>query len=273
MNGRFILLLTVFCSFAVNDFRAQTQKTELDFFNEAAILFYHGKYSDCSEVIDNGLKVYPNNQKLIKLKSNLPNDPKKPLWDKFYKDKAQLKAEGFSEGQGGEGYISEVRTDPNGKKHVFVKKSEPSGNITGEGPITVQKPQPPAPPSDSDDDGVIDSKDKCRDQKGPASNSGCPELYPIKLKKPSNTDNFLSWNSAFANSRKFKLRLTLIDEASREEYFSQDVSGKSSYSVPQEDITGHNAYKTTARLDITIIEPYTNTNGESTLYHQKFWCK
>ena len=270
MKTKPLLSVLFFLSFTFNSI---AQETEQFYFDKAAKEYYNGKMEAARKTIDLGLKYYPGNQKLIKLKNCLAQDPKKPLWDKFYKDKAQLKAEGFSEGQGGDGYISKELTDPNGQKHVFVKKFEPGGNITGEGPITVQKPQSPVLPSDSDDDGVIDSKDKCRDQKGPASNSGCPELYPIKLKKPSNTDNFLSWNSAFANSRKFKLRLTLIDEASREEYVSQDVSGKSSYSVPQEDITGHNGYKTTARLDITIIEPYTNTNGESTLYHQKFWCK
>jgi len=118
-----ILFLT---SFLLFPFSILAQESEQAIFNKAARLYYHGKYNDCRKVLEDGLKIYPNNQKLASLKKELPVDTDKPKWDVYNKQVNQLKSSGFNEGVGGNGYTSKVLTDPNGKKHVFVKRVEPT---------------------------------------------------------------------------------------------------------------------------------------------------
>jgi uncharacterized protein YdeI (BOF family) len=120
---------------------------------------------------------------------------------------------------------------------------------------------------------VIDSKDRCIDEKGLISNFGCPKIVQINFKKPNVKDNRLIWKNSLADKSKFRLKLTLVDEASQEVYHTEDVSGKSEFTVPDEYIVGRNGYKTTVRLDVISSEQYTTTTGETRLFGQKFWCK
>jgi hypothetical protein len=129
------------------------------------------------------------------------------------------------------------------------------------------------PENDSDGDGVIDSKDSCPTVSGAQSNGGCPLVINVNLKKPVNLENRVTWNKLLADKNKFKLKLSLINEQDQVVYFMEDVSGKNEFIVPDEEIGGHNGYKTTVRLDITNNEEYTTTSGDTRLFGQKFWCK
>ena len=106
-------------------FAMAQQKSELDYFNRAAKQYYNGHYSAATNTVNEGLKVYPNNKKLIELKKCLGADPKAQEWIVYNKNKQAILAQGFTEGTGGSGYTSKTLTDPNGKKHVFVKKVTP----------------------------------------------------------------------------------------------------------------------------------------------------
>jgi hypothetical protein len=99
-----------------------SQKTEQNYFDKAAKYYYNGNYQESSKTIKEGLQVYPNNQKLLKLQSNLPVDKNKLKWEKFNNEKYQLVSLGYTEGKGGDGYTSTTLTDPNGKKRLFVKR-------------------------------------------------------------------------------------------------------------------------------------------------------
>lgn len=121
--------------FLTTTIRLFAQETEQFYFDKAAKEYYNGSMGAAKNTINLGLKYYPENERLLKLKKCLAQDPKKPQWDKYFKLKAQYEAEGYKEGQGGDGYVSKVLTDPEGKKHVFVKKSGP-------------KPPPSKPPTD-----------------------------------------------------------------------------------------------------------------------------
>ncbi len=103
-------------------FNSIAQETEQFYFDKAAKEYYNGKMEASRKTIDLGLKYYPGNQKLIKLKNCLARDPEKPKWDAYNNKVKQIKAQGYIEGIVGEGYTSQEITDPKGKKHVFVKK-------------------------------------------------------------------------------------------------------------------------------------------------------
>jgi hypothetical protein len=142
-----------------------------------------------------------------------------------------------------------------------------------EGPVIdeISTPMPPENDVDSDGDGVLDSIDRCDDEKGSIANSGCPKVIKINLDGPVNKDNRVSWNKLLADKSKFQLTLSLIDGTN--EYLTEDVSGKSGIKVPDDRIVGHNNNKTTVRLTVTIMEPYTSTSGDFILNNQKFYCK
>jgi uncharacterized protein YdeI (BOF family) len=254
-----IIQAVFFCTFLFSAY-GQTNKTEIDYFNVAAKHYYNGKYSLASKSINEGLKAYPNSKKLIELKKCLGQNPKAQEWIVYNKNKQALLNQGFKEGTGGSGYTSKTLTDPNGKKHVFVKK-------------IVQAVQPPTNDVDTDGDGLLDSKDNCDTEQGTSSNGGCPKNVNVNLNKPSSSDNRVTWNKALADKTKYRVKLTLVDEQKQEAYYSADVSGKTEITVSDENIVGHNGYKTTIRLEITCNEQYTNIIGNIRLFGQKFWCK
>lgn len=118
-----------------------SQEEKQKYFDSAAKLYYNGKNAEALQKLDKGLKYYPDDQKLLNLKNVVKASMPKiedNRWNNYNKDLAKLKADGYKEGQGGEGYISKELIDPNGKRHVFVKKVEsppgPSPQPTGEDP-------------------------------------------------------------------------------------------------------------------------------------------
>lgn len=59
-------------------------------------------------------------------------------------------------------------------KKTIVPKNDVPTDVT----MAVEPPKPlePAKPTDTDNDGIIDEKDNCPDEKGLASNDGCPKF-------------------------------------------------------------------------------------------------
>lgn len=105
-----------------------SQEEKQKYFDSAAKLYYNGKNAEALQKLDEGLKYYPDDQKLLNLKNvvkaSIPRIEDN-LWDNYNKDLTKLKSQGYREGQAGEGYISKELTDPSGKKHIFVKRVEP----------------------------------------------------------------------------------------------------------------------------------------------------
>ena len=113
-------------AFLVVGFYAISQEqTELNYFNNAAKQYYNGNFNEAKKIIDDGLSVYPSNEKLLKLKQVLGKNPKSQKWAEYNSKVNNLESQGYSEGSAGQGYISKTLKDPDGKQHVFVKKSSP----------------------------------------------------------------------------------------------------------------------------------------------------
>lgn len=109
--------------FILIGFRLLAQ-TEQEFFNIAARHYYNGDYKVSLKTIENGLTIFPNDKKLLKLKSHLSVDTKVNQWNTFQSESDALRQQGYEEGKEKNGYVSKVLIDPNGKKITFIKKAE-----------------------------------------------------------------------------------------------------------------------------------------------------
>lgn len=122
-------------------------------------------------------------------------------------------------------------------------------------PVAPPPPPAPAPEPDSDTDGVVDSKDNCPNQAGPASNNGCPE--PPKINFTTQTILF-EFNSAVLKTSSYPV----LDEISKvmkqfpEEQFNLD--GHSS-------LEGTEARNMTLSVDrANAVKNYLVTSGVNT---------
>ena len=130
--------------------------------------------------------------------------------------------------------------------------------------------------TDSDNDNVIDTKDKCPDLAGALTNSGCPIIIDSKLKKPytgGDKANLLTWNPDLKNKNIYKLTLKLTLQSTNSTYFEEDVSGLSSLIVPDEEITGYNNKYTIVTLEVEPLIDYIQIADKSKIMNAKFFCK
>lgn len=164
-------------------------------------------------------------------------------------------------------------------------KPVPHEHDGGGGPVAVPKDSGPVPPKktsekppmiDSDNDGISDSKDNCPNEYGVSNNKGCPIKIDVKLKKPNATGdnaNLVSWNPELKNRKNYRLTLKLTLQSTNSIYFEEDVTGLSSYIVPDEAITGYNNKKTIVTLEVQPLADYIEILNNVKLTNMKFFCK
>jgi hypothetical protein len=242
------------------------QKSELDYFNRAAKQYYNGHYSAATSTVNQGLKVYPNNKKLIELKKCLGADPKAQEWIVYNKSKQAILTQGFTEGTGGSGYTSKTLTDPNGKKHVFVKKVTPippdgwtifnnqekqilnSGYQKGEGNAQDDKKEL------YDPNGNVHYYYKKKQIKIIAIESGFKEV----------SQNTMSWSKDLADKAD---KITIVFKTRNGAKESFDVTGKSRFIFESYNNQFHRV-NCTVELIVELPETY-KLNG---LTKQEIWC-
>lgn len=164
-------------------------------------------------------------------------------------------------------------------------KPVPHEHDGGGGPVAEPKDSGPVPPKktsekpamiDSDNDGISDSKDNCPNEYGASNNKGCPIKIDVKLKKPNATGdnaNLVSWNPELKNRKNYRLTLKLTLQSTNSIYFEEDVTGLSSYIVPDEAITGYNNKKTIVTLEVQPLADYIEILNNVKLTNMKFFCK
>lgn len=110
-----------FCLILCLSSKSFSQNSEEYFFNKAAIEYYNGNYNSASKTLNEGLKVYPSNSKLLELKKALGVDPKAAEWQKYNQNIRSLENQGFEKGSGANGDQKKSIVDPNGVTHVYHK--------------------------------------------------------------------------------------------------------------------------------------------------------
>jgi hypothetical protein len=244
-----IIQAVFFCTFLISAF-GQSNKTEIDYFNIAAKHYYNGKYSSASKSINEGLKAYPNSKKLIELKKCLGQNPKAQEWILYNKNKQTLLKQGFKEGTGGSGYTSKTLTDPNGKKHVFVKKVTP---VPPDG-WTIFNNQEKQILNSGYQKGEGSAQDEKKELYDPNGN-----VHYYFKKRPVTTikinasfrkigQNYVQWSDDLKN---YAEKITIVFNNGVKSSFRENVTGLNSYKFESGD-KDYDGVECTVTLEITL---------------------
>ena len=137
MRTKSFLFILFFLGLTLN---TSAQKTEQFFFDKAAKEYYNGNMEAARTTIDLGLRSYPGNQKLLKLKETVGVDPIAVKWQKYNQNIRSLENQGFEKGSGANGDQKKSIVDPNGVTHVFHKTINTAGiGATPPGPTEGDK--------------------------------------------------------------------------------------------------------------------------------------
>ena len=246
------ILFVGFMFFA--SFAMAQQKSELDYFNRAAKQYYNGHYSAAATTINEGLKVYPNNKKLIELKKCLGADPNAQKWEAYNQEKQALLKQGYKEGTGGPGYTSKTLTDPNGKKHVFVKKiatPEGPGQTDGWSTFKNQERQILNKGFQKGEGNEQDDKEELYDPNGNVHyyfKKRPVSIIKINASFRKIAQNTVQWSDDLKNNAE---KITIVFNNGVKTPFRENVTGLNSYKFESGD-KDYDGVECTVTLEITL---------------------
>jgi len=119
-NLKIIFLLLILCISS----KSFSQSSEQYYYNKAAKEYYNGNYNTAAITLNEGLDVYPSNDRLLNLKKALGAEPKAAEWQKYNQDVANIESQGFQKGPGSNGEQKKSIIDPNGVTRCFHKAAK-----------------------------------------------------------------------------------------------------------------------------------------------------